>query len=555
MSFPSSNFRQSVNFDLLKAKIFYFCFVSGMMTLLPYLYLYYKHVLFLSPFQVTILVAIRPLCLIIGAPILGTIADKTNNFKTTILICLGGYIATYGLVTLIKPVDGFNCQDLITARAAQNSNITSINNRSKEFKFLQALNQRKEYFYPGRLMEDSLYSWPFSMNEYEKTEQITEGLFFTVLGITAAGELISSPAYTFADVYTLQMLGDQTHRYGFQLLPGVIGTAIVSVIMLLLTHAKIMKISSACDKSLILADKPYLIQFLVFMVLSFAVASLFHYHLNKPLKRKSSSKAGMLCTECKLFQSILMIMKNSFHASFMLVVLLCGLADGAKTSFAYTFIADLGTAKGRNHILPLITATHFISHIVFLTLSPYLIKRFGHIQLVASGIFVYALSFIVYAMINDPIWVFVVEPLDGIARQLAKVAIITYVGSPTGIGAALQGFTHSIYLGMGTSIGTLICGFLVHKYGYILVFSIMGVTCLIGFAFILAADHYWPAEKTIGDSFVTYSMVVSSDSESDFDFLLKDIGSDLQDGKANNDSSFDDGTEINENTQISSEKN
>lgn len=512
---------KSINFDLLKAKFFYFFFMTGMTSLLPYLYLYFKHVLFLSPIQVTVLLAVRPLCLIVGAPILGTYADKTNRFKAVILVCLVGYFATYGCITLLEPVKGFNCEAALSARAANYQNLTSISNKSREFQFLQALKTSKLYFYPGSIMENSIYSWPFRPNEYGKTEQITQDLFVTILAIMLAGELISSPANTFADVYTLQTLGDDSHYYGYQILPGVIGTAMMSVVLLLLTHAKIRKVDSVCDKSLILSDKPYLIQFLIFMALSIAVALIFKYHKNRPLKKDKISRISHYCHGCKLVEAICIIMRNSSHASFMLVVLICAISDGAKTSFIYTFIADLGHGNN-SHLLPLITATHFLSHVVFLAISAVLLKKYGHTKLIAAGIFTYAISFLVYGMIKDPVWVFLVEPFDGVARQLTKVAIITYVGSPPGIGAALQGCTHAIYLGVGTSIGTFICGYLVHLYSYDLIFLVMGAACLLGFGFWLAADHFWHGEKTIAETFTLYSLVETSDSESDFDFLLQD---------------------------------
>ena len=513
---------RSINFDLLKAKLFYFFFMSGITPLLPYLYLYFKHVLFLSPIQVTVLLAVRPLCLMIGAPLLGTYADKTNRFKPTIVVCLIGYIVTYGCITLVEPVQGFNCRAALSARAAALQNLTSISNNSKEHSFLQALHKSKLDYYPGRIFEGSLYSWPFRVDEYDTTQAITQKLFATVLLIMIAGELISSPANTFADVYTLQTLGDSTHYYGYQLLPGVIGTGIVSVFLLLMTHMKISNADTVCDKSLILAEKPYLIQFVIFMVLSLSVAIFFQYHKNKQLRKDTLSRVAFYCRGCKLIEAVYIIMKNPSHASFMLIVFVCAIADGAKTSFIYTFIGDIRNGKDK-HIIPLVTATHFLSHVVFLALSAFLLRRYGHTKIIAAGIFTYAVSFLVYGMVNDPVWLFLVEPLDGVARQLTKVSIITFVGSPPGIGAALQGVTHAIYLGVGTSFGTFICGYLVHLYGYVLIFLVMGVVCLVGFGFWLAADYYWHGDKTIAEIFTEYSLVEGTDSESDFEFILKDV--------------------------------
>ncbi len=499
----------SINQALLKAKLFYFFFVSAMNSLLPYLFLYYKHVLFLSPKQVTILMAVRPMCLIIAAPLLGTVADKANRYRPILLMCLAGYIITYGLIYAIEPVKVIDCLQIVTARASSSNSSTS-----------KSIYSKKDDYYAGNLMEDSIYSWPFSPEKYSSTEEITKNIFQTMLVLTIIGELFSSPAYTFADVYTLQTLEGDNIKYGYQILPGTIGTAVISAILILVTHSKLLKVTDPCEKSLVLSDKPFFITFMVFIALSFIIAVFFQYHLI----RKDDKKHVSDSCHCKIFDALRLMCNSALHSSFLFVVLLCGIGDGAKVSFTSTFLSDLGHKHKHKHIMPLISACHFLSHTVFLALSPYFIKKFGHLRIVTAGVLVYGLSFIVYGIINDPVWVFIIEPLDGVARMLARVAIITYVGSPPRIGAALQGLTHALYLGLGTSIGTFICGWLIQKYGYVLVFIILGVFFLTGFGFCLAIDHFFPSEMTIYESFATsYSQLGSADSESDFDFLLEDM--------------------------------
>eukprot|EP00794_Sanderia_malayensis_P003401 gene3401-3891_t len=455
--------------------------------------------------------AARPVCLVFAAPLLGTVADKSNKYRPILLMCLAGYIITYGLIYGIEPSKALDCYEVLTARQTAGNN--TLAQSSQRF-------VKQDDYYAGNLMEDSIYSWPFSPSEYNSTEAMTKNVFLTMLMLTIIGELFSSPAFTFADVYTLQTLEDDTTSYGYQILPGAVGTGIVSGILILLTHSRLMKVSDPCEKSLVLSDKPFFITFLVFIALSLIIAIFFNYHSFKKDRHKNMAS---VC-HCKIFDALQMMCNNALHSSFMFVVLLCGIGDGAKVSFTKTFLADLGKKHGHQHFLPLITACHFLSHTIFVALSPYLIKKFGHFRIITAGVLVYGLSFIVYGIINNPYWVFIIEPLDGAARWLVRIAIITYVGSPPNIGAALQGITHALYLGLGTSIGTFICGWLIHKYGYVLVFIILGVFFLTGFGFCLAIDHFLPADMTIYESFATnYKKLDDIESESDFDFLLEDI--------------------------------
>ncbi len=511
----------SINQALLKAKFFYFFFASAMDTLLPYLYLYYKHVLYFSPKQITLLIAARPLCLIFAAPTWGTIADKSKKYRLILLMCLLAYITTYGLIYSVEPVAGFSCLDILRARKAASNASSSSNETGPSGYLYTAKNQ--DNFYPGTIIENSFYSWPFSKHEYDTTEEITKDLFTTMLLVAIIGEFFSSPAYTFADVYTLQTLDGDLTKYGYQVLPGVMGTGIVSAALILYTHPKLMAAHKPCDKSMILSDKPYFITFLIFIGLSFFVAIFFKYVVNQSYKEEA---AYSKC-QCKILDALRLVFKSRVHTCFLAIVLLCGIGSGAKVSVTTAFLSDLDRKHHHKHIMPTITACHFISHAVFVGLSPYLLKKFGHMKIIAAGVLVYGLSFVFYSIISDPFWMLISEPFDGLARNLTRIAIITYVGSPPRVGAALQGITHALYLGVGTSIGTFICGMVIYKYGYILVFAILGVCFLIGFGFCLAVGHYLPSDITIHESFkLNYSKLLNDDAESDFDFLLEKIESD-----------------------------
>ena len=586
-------FYSSINMDLLKAKAFYFFFIGAMGTLGPYLFLYYKHTLLLSPKQTIILFTVRSLCLLVASPLLGTIADKLNRFRNILLICLAGYLVTYAAVALVDPIEGFNCKsrehaDQIMARLDKLANVPVIsknqtikpvstttvrprvnqagdvlddsynfetkasNSEKMDFHFFQRelddsleksrnlknqhpdvrsilhsdgrkrRNARQlsmdENYYHGGFLEDSLYSWPFSKSEYKVTGYLTRPLFITILIITLLGELIASPANTFADVYTLQTLGpEQSHEYGNQIITGVIGQGIMSGILISLTHFKFMEEEAPCLKGSVLNDKPFFYAFFVCIAASLSIASFFHFHRYKEHIDENGKGKFKKVFKCKVFEAIGPLLSNTSHATFLFVILICGVGDGVKSAFLYTYLNELGGEH--KHLLPVVTGVHIASHIVFLTLSSMLLRKFGHVKIIYAGLLTYALSFVLYSIIDNAWLVLIAEPFDGLARQLTRVAIITYVGSPPEVGAALQGSTHGIYIGLGISIGGFLFGLLVFKFGYVSVFISLGMSFLLIFALYLGVNHFSDPSTTVAETFTEYFSVPEGDIESDYEIV------------------------------------
>lgn len=89
--------------ELVVYKLFYLFFYAAT-ALFAYLPLYYKNSLLLDHRRVGILMGIRPFCAFLGAPVLGSFADKFNKYKCTLYTGLLTYIIVYLSITFVNGI-------------------------------------------------------------------------------------------------------------------------------------------------------------------------------------------------------------------------------------------------------------------------------------------------------------------------------------------------------------------------------------------------------------------------------------------------------------------
>ena len=89
--------------ELIVYKLFYMFFYAAT-ALFAYLPLYFKKSLLLDHHHVGILMGIRPFCGFLGAPILGSFADKFNKYKSILYSGLLTYMIVYLSITFVNGV-------------------------------------------------------------------------------------------------------------------------------------------------------------------------------------------------------------------------------------------------------------------------------------------------------------------------------------------------------------------------------------------------------------------------------------------------------------------
>ena len=512
------------NHPLLKAKAFYFLFDAAFKTLPRHLGMYYKHTLLLSPHQVAVLLSIRPFILIFGSPFLGSVADKTNKFRQVILISLLTMLLTYVLVPLVEPVEGFNCAEHInsnhTVKKVNFSNPLHklVNNNEDRMqvrihRYYQSVEQKgSTRLYNGNLMRDLYYTWPFDMYEYARTDDITAKLFTTILIITIIGEFFSAPAETFADIYTLRALDTNRRLYGLQILPGLFGFFIVSISFAAVSNIRLRLKDDFCHVGHVINYSPFLFVVYGLIVLCIILAASFKFKLY-PTKTSRKSKE---CCQCNFLTALPVLAETPEYTAYAVAVIFCGFGCGVKQLYINHYITELG---GPHQLLFVVLSVHFVSGFVALLMSPHIIDRFGHSNIIALSLFCNGVSFVVYSLIKNPWLILIAEPIQGICDQLTWVAIITYAGAPPHIGAALQGTVHGLHKGLGMALGYYAVCVLILKFGYVSFFLGTGLIFFVLFGFYLFVIKMYPKEQTIAECYTDYARLsqVGDGDDSDYE--------------------------------------
>ncbi|XP_066921684.1 major facilitator superfamily domain-containing protein 6-like isoform X2 [Clytia hemisphaerica] len=512
---------------LHKAKAFYFLFDAAIKTLPRHLGMYYKHTLLLSPHQVAMLLSVRPFLLIFGSPVLGGIADKTNKFRHVMLISLLTFLVTYVLVPLVEPVEGFNCKEHVHFNhSANHINISTpvfhklhkqiVSNGARVkvevHKYYQMVNEEgtNNHQYDGNLMQDLYYTWPFDMYEYELTDDITQKVFNVILLITIFGEFFASPSETFADLYTLRALGSNHNRYGWQIISGLFGFFIVSIAFAASSDIRLQLKDDFCHVGHVINYSPYLFVVYGLVGACILIAATFQYRLfPKPTAPRKDD--GCNC-DCNFIKALPVLAETPAYTAYAIAVIFCGFACGVKQLYIYHYLTELG---GPHQLIFVVLSVHFISGFLALLASPYLLERFGASNLIAGGLLLNGISFVVYSLIKNPWLILIVEPFHGLCQELSWVAIVTYAGAPPQIGAALQGTVHGLHKGLGLALGYYAVCVLILKFGYVGFFLATGLLFFVVFGFYLFVIRMYPKEESIADSYSCYSKIHQQDVDSD----------------------------------------
>ena len=274
-------------FPLLKAKVMYFFYDAVSKTLPQHLAAYYKHTLLLSPHQVSVLVAARYFAQLFGSPVLGSIGDRLQTFRTILTTTLIALLVTYLVVPLVEPIDGFNCKQHLHGR--QLINVTKHpnlqlhsqqhNNNVSDVAVVKNKLFENKHYYHGGLMYGLFYSWPFEAWAYEETDAITRKVFVTLLIVTLIGEFFASPGETFIDLYTLQALREEKNKLGQHIVFGVIGSTVLSMSFLLVKLQRHHN-GDFCSEGHFIATTPYL--FVVYAFTAVCIITSFFLYFRAP---------------------------------------------------------------------------------------------------------------------------------------------------------------------------------------------------------------------------------------------------------------------------------
>lgn len=439
----------AINQNLLVYKVFYFFYFAALGSLVPYLSLYFKHSLLLPAHFVGIILAVKPLCLFVSAPILGTIADKYNKVRTVLLIALFSYIVMNLLVAVVPPVS-IDC----LSEVHQKLNISHPNDTVRHLHGIT----RENHIEVGNITsfgntEMWQEAWLFDLyTEMDpKIYKNAKVVFLVILIITTVGELLGATSNTLADVATFQNLDNRPQYYGEQRLWGEVGWGVSAFITGCVVQGQYKKQVDICPEDVFDIYRPFFYVNAILMAVALFVSTRFNF--------QDSDK--YVNEKIALFKGLQIFGKIEYFI-FASIAIFLGFALGSAETFLFVHLVELGASPS---LFSALVAVHCISNVAMFYGSIYFLESIGHIKMLTLGLLIYALRFYYFSAIENPWLVLPIEFLRGLCSASVWCALASYVGTPPRVGATLQGILHGLYYGLGRGLGQLIGGILIRRFG------------------------------------------------------------------------------------------
>jgi MFS family permease len=522
-SSPCSN----INRTLLPFKAFYYFFYGAIGSLFPFIALYFRH-LWLSPTQAGLLVGLRPIIQSITTPFWALSADRFNAKKIVLFIGLCGWLFAHTSILLVpagkKPLSCVENSTHVTKRSVDFSydplpnNILgeeynpypqeildynpvdrkqrnqnprdslSYDSDASDMKLFEQENpsdhvrfsreqfpnksssqnsmnisseiKTKDTIQPNLADKDESNldsknndngkgSWwtLSSMHEPLGTWHTFTYLFLVIL----MGNLFAAPAQTMANTATLQVLGDDTYKYGAQRCFGSIGwgvSAFVVGMLVSMNHDS----SLACNGSDDINYSPCFYAFGFLMLCALVVAI--------PFKFQNPSEVNPHETRAHLVQVYQQLDCLTLFVFF--TVLLAGFNMGFIQTFLFWYLQSLG---GSQTLFSLILGFNAVGEMIGFLLSVKLISKYGHLKVLALGIFAYVVRLTVYGVVENPWLVLTVEFLKAFTSSAVWAGAMSYVGDSCYNGSTLAAIAHMLYWGIGYGGGAMLGGVLMEAVG------------------------------------------------------------------------------------------
>ncbi|KAF3425777.1 hypothetical protein E2986_10071 [Frieseomelitta varia] len=306
------------------------------------------------------------------------------------------------------------------------------------------------------------------VNVAQNSAENTRYQFYSFLLATIISWIGMAVVVSIADAICFNLLGNERRKeYGKQKMWGSIGFGIFGIsagyLVDLFSEGKLQK-----DYTCIF----YIM--LVIMVLDIIVSAT--------LRKKNPEYSE---DEPSILWELLTILKEGNVLAFGWWCIGAGMCTSVVWNFLFWYTEDLANNSQITWLKTLqglMTGVQcFLGELPFNFISGTVLQKLGHVNVMSLVLLVYAIRFMAYSVVSNLWWFLVIEILHGPTLGLCWPTMVSYGDkvTPPGTKATIQGFIGAIFEGIGVSSGSLICGWLINKYGSVVALRAFSIGALL----------------------------------------------------------------------------
>ncbi|HTP02168.1 MAG TPA: major facilitator superfamily domain-containing protein 6 [Anaerolineales bacterium] len=180
-------------------------------------------------------------------------------------------------------------------------------------------------------------------------------------------------------------------------------------------------------------------------------------------------------------------------ALFLASTFLVMVANGAVQNFFSLYMDGIGATES---LIGVAWAVAAISEIPMMMYSGRLIGRIGSTGLLKLSFSVYAVRWLLFSFIHDPMWALALQMLHGLSFAAFLTAGVTYLNerTPAGLGTTAQSIFSVVSYGLAAFVGALAGGYLYDHGSMTVFFRVFGAVTIAGLLlFWVSSARPWRA--------------------------------------------------------------
>lgn len=180
-------------------------------------------------------------------------------------------------------------------------------------------------------------------------------------------------------------------------------------------------------------------------------------------------------------------LRNLFHIDFIMFLIsifLLTTASGGVSSFFSLYLDQIGATEGE---IGFSWALAALSELPVMIFSAAILRRIGAEGLLITAFIVFILRWLLYSVIDAPLWALLVQLLHGLSFAAFLVGGVTFVSerTPQGLSATAQAIYGTVAFGLASIAGSMIGGYLYDTVGMQDLFRMFSLLGLAGLAIFL----------------------------------------------------------------------